>query len=100
MRMLVSSGMRARLHSPIDHRALFAGYHAAADLVGDLLLRHRRQFVESRDNRHAALLFFVCLHDFSIVADFRMARRFPWKWRSTSGQIGLRATGRQFYGLV
>ena len=47
MRVLVHGDMRVRLHSPIDHRALFAGYHAAADLVGDLLLRHRRQFVES-----------------------------------------------------
>jgi hypothetical protein len=36
--MLVCGGVRARLHSPIDHRALFAGYHAAANLVGNLLL--------------------------------------------------------------
>ena len=27
-----SGDVRPRLHSPIDHRALFAGYHAAADL--------------------------------------------------------------------
>jgi hypothetical protein len=40
MWMLVSGGVRARLHSPIDQRALLAGYHAAADLVGDLLLGH------------------------------------------------------------
>jgi hypothetical protein len=32
MRMIVSGDMRARLHSPIGHRALFAGYDAAADL--------------------------------------------------------------------
>ena len=38
MRMLVSGGVRARLHSPIDHRPLFAGYDAAADLVGEPLL--------------------------------------------------------------
>ena len=40
LRMLVSGGMRASLHSPIDHRALFAGYDAAANLVGDLFLGH------------------------------------------------------------
>jgi hypothetical protein len=38
--MLVSSGVRARLHAPIDHRALFARYDAAADLLGDQFLGH------------------------------------------------------------
>jgi hypothetical protein len=38
--MLVTSGVRAGLHSPIDHRALFTGYDAAANLVGDLFLGH------------------------------------------------------------
>jgi hypothetical protein len=40
LRMLVTSNMRARLHSPIDHRALLAGYDATADLVRDLFLGH------------------------------------------------------------
>jgi hypothetical protein len=53
MRMLMSRGMRARLDPPIDHRSLFAGHDAAPDLVGDLLLRHGRQLVKSRDDRHA-----------------------------------------------
>ena len=30
----------ARLHSPINHCALCAGYDAAPNLVGNLLLRH------------------------------------------------------------
>ena len=40
MRVPVHGDMRVRLHSPIDHRALFAGYDATANLVGDLLLGH------------------------------------------------------------
>jgi hypothetical protein len=40
MRMLVSGCVRTRRHSPIDHRALLAGYHAAANLVGDPLFGH------------------------------------------------------------
>jgi hypothetical protein len=33
LRMLVSGSVGTRLNSPIDHRALFAGYDAAANLV-------------------------------------------------------------------
>jgi hypothetical protein len=54
--MLVSGSVCTRLHSPIDHRAPLAGYDAAANLVGDLLLGHRRQLIEARDDRHAILL--------------------------------------------
>jgi hypothetical protein len=40
MRMLVSGCMRARLYSPVNHCALFAGYDAAPDFVSNLLLLH------------------------------------------------------------
>src|SRR5215510_2392797 len=60
MRMLVSGGMRARLYSPVDQCALLAGYDAAPDLVGDLLLGHRRELIESCDDRHVAFLRTRC----------------------------------------
>ena len=41
----MSGGVRARLHSPIDHRALFAGYDAAADLVRDLQQELEKFFI-------------------------------------------------------
>jgi hypothetical protein len=40
MGMLVSGNVRARHYSPVDHCALFAGYDAALDFVGNALLRH------------------------------------------------------------
>jgi hypothetical protein len=40
MRMLVSGGMRARLHAPINHCSLPAGDDPAPYFVSNLLLRY------------------------------------------------------------
>ena len=69
--MLLTSGVRARLHAPIDHRALFTGHDAATDLLGDLFLATDASLSNPAMTGMSFFLFLlVLLHDLAIVADF------------------------------
>src|SRR5439155_6121324 len=54
VRMAMGGGVGARLHRPPDDHPLLAGQHAAADLVGDLLLGQALELVIALHQSHRA----------------------------------------------